>query len=698
MEELKIIEKIKNGDKDIFVVQNTENPLFKSDSPKKEENKTNEETIDEKNNNEKNDKNELIFQKLSKKINLNPSNNKTFNTIKFNTSYKVCHKETFNIDTLIFYLSTRDSPGMIDDLINLLYKNFQNDSLFYIPQLCSFLTYKKYTKPIENYLLDSCVDRMKFSLTTFWMTFANQASPKMEELQQNIEITLVNNRRCSMKVNNYKLNNKDKNILTLETGLIKESRIKEYKLNYFDYVFKFYDKLKKLCDLLKDTDKSERDAVLRKYLVEYNKKIHDAKKKMPEYGMILNYFYEGLLLPFDDDKDTSDNRCNIIIRFIPEKSMCYHSKARVPILLTVECVQVGEIQEKEQEKEKVICFDSLSSFLNHCDSINNKEENIINNKPKTKEKEKDEIKTNKDFYIIKENEVISKKEDYFGKKYNDLIKEYKNKSKYKNYKTYSLKSFIYKSNDDLRQELLALQLIKKFKLIFEDAGIRSNILPYEILITSKNSGMMEFLQNTISIDQLKKRYPKKNLNSFFHEVFEDNFEEAQKNFADSLVSYSLLCYFLEIRDRHNGNILIDINGNLIHIDFGFILGIGPGGSTFEQAPFKLTEEYVEVLDGIDSDIFKYFKSMLFVGFEEVRKHFETLWQIIEITYKGTRDLPCFKDRNLKDIKKFFYNKFKFDQPEIDLFSFVNPLIKESYDNGRTNQYDTFQSLTNGIAN
>ena len=684
-----------------------------SNSPEKEENKTNEDTTDEKDKKEENkinedttneknikieNKNELIFEKLSKKINLNPNHNKTFNTIKFNTSYKVCHKETFNIDTLIFYLSTRDSPGMVDDLINLLYKNFQNDSLFYIPQLCSFLTYKEYTKPIENYLLDSCVDRMKFSLTTFWMTFANQASAKMEELQQNIETTLVNNRRFSMKINNYRINSKDKNILNIETDLIKESRIKEYKLKYFDYVFKFYDKLKKLCDLLKDTDKSERDGVLRKYLLGYNKKIHETKeteKKMPQYGMILNYFYEGLLLPFDDDKDTSDKNCNVIIRFIPEKSMCYHSKARVPILLTVECVQVGEIQEKEKDKEKIISFDSISSFLSHCDSIGIREGSATNNK--SKNVEKDEIKNNHDFHIVNKDD-ISKKEYYFGKKYKNLIREYKNKSKYSNYKTYSLKSFIFKSNDDLRQELLALQLIKKFKLILEDAGIRSNLLPYEILITSKNSGMMEFLQNTISIDQMKKKYPKKNLNSFFHEVFEDNFEEAQKNFADSLMSYSLLCYFLEIRDRHNGNILIDINGNLIHIDFGFILGIGPGGSTFEQAPFKLTEEYVEVMDGIDSDIFKYFKSMLFVGFEEVRKHFETLWQIIEITYRGNRDLPCFKDRDLKEIKEFFYNKFKFDQPEIDLFSFVNPLIKESYDNGRTNQYDTFQSLTNGIAN
>ena len=142
--------------------------------------------------------------------------------------------------------------------------------------------------------------------------------------------------------------------------------------------------------------------------------------------------------------------------------------------------------------------------------------------------------------------------------------------------------------------------------------------------------------------------------------------------------------------------MIDINGNLIHIDVGFILGIGPGGTTFEQAPFKLTEEYVEILDGIDSPMFQYFKTLLFLGFIEARKHFETLWQIIEITYMGNKDLPCFKERDIEKIKENFIQKFIFEEPEIDLQTFVDPLIDKSYDNGRTSQYDAFQSITNGI--
>lgn len=49
-----------------------------------------------------------------------------------------------------------------------------------------------------------------------------------------------------------------------------------------------------------------------------------------------------------------------------------------------------------------------------------------------------------------------------------------------------------------------------------------------------------------------------------------------------------------MKDRHNSNLLIDEDGHIIHIDFGFMLSNSPGGVNFESAPFKLTRELLEV--------------------------------------------------------------------------------------------------------
>lgn len=101
--------------------------------------------------------------------------------------------------------------------------------------------------------------------------------------------------------------------------------------------------------------------------------------------------------------------------------------------------------------------------------------------------------------------------------------------------------------------------------------------PYDIFITSSSSGMVEFIPDTVSVDSLKKKFPKKatgkpwSLRTFYERYFINNFEEAQKNFVESLAGYSLYNYIFNVKDRHNGNILIDARGRIVHIDFGFML-------------------------------------------------------------------------------------------------------------------------------
>ena len=54
--------------------------------------------------------------------------------------------------------------------------------------------------------------------------------------------------------------------------------------------------------------------------------------------------------------------------------------------------------------------------------------------------------------------------------------------------------------------------------------------------------------------------------------------------------------------------MLDKEGHIIHIDFGFLLTNAPGKAyNFERAPFKLTTEFVDVMGGVHSEYFKRFR-------------------------------------------------------------------------------------------
>ena len=185
------------------------------------------------------------------------------------------------------------------------------------------------------------------------------------------------------------------------------------------------------------------------------------------------------------------------------------------------------------------------------------------------------------------------------------------------------------------------------------------------------------------------------LNDFFRNFFCNNFEEAQKNFVESLAGYSLITYLINIKDRHNGNILLDINGNVIHIDFGFVLGISPGSLGFENAPFKLTQEYIDIMDGKDSSMFLYYKSLILRGLIEVRKYVDDFMKIIEIRGKSVK-MPCFNGRSKKEILDKFRGRCCLGKSEVECVKIVDDLVEKSINNWRTTQYDNFQQLSNGI--
>ena len=255
-------------------------------------------------------------------------------------------------------------------------------------------------------------------------------------------------------------------------------------------------------------------------------------------------------------------------------------------------------------------------------------------------------------------------------------------------------SAIFKVGDDCRQDVLALQLIAAFRGIFNNVGLDVYVYPYRVTATAPGCGVIDVLPNSISRDMLG-REAVNGLYDYFVSKYgsEDSirFQEARNNFVKSMAAYSVISYLLQFKDRHNGNIMIDDAGHILHIDFGFCFDIAPGGVRFERAPFKLTSEMVAVMGGsTTSQSYRWFEELCVKSFLASRQHTDKLCHIVVLMLGS--GLPCFKPETVAHLRQ----RFVLDKSEREAADFMKDLVKKSYGNISTKGYDQFQLLTNGI--
>ncbi|CAO3596291.1 unnamed protein product [Absidia cylindrospora] len=255
-------------------------------------------------------------------------------------------------------------------------------------------------------------------------------------------------------------------------------------------------------------------------------------------------------------------------------------------------------------------------------------------------------------------------------------------------------SAIFKVGDDCRQDVLALQLIAVFKNIFTTVGLDLYVYPYRVVATAPGNGVIDVLPNSISRDQLGRERVNSLFDYFVAKYGSPDsiaFQRARMNFVQSVAAYSLISYLLQFKDRHNGNIMLDDDGHIIHIDFGFIFDIAPGGGILEVSPFKLTAEMIQVMGGgSQQQAFKHFSELMIKSYLACRPYAEHIMQLVTLMLES--GLPCFKGETIKRMR----SRFQIDKTERQASDFIMMRIKDSFENQRTVMYDYFQKLTNGI--
>lgn len=244
--------------------------------------------------------------------------------------------------------------------------------------------------------------------------------------------------------------------------------------------------------------------------------------------------------------------------------------------------------------------------------------------------------------------------------------------------------------DDARHELLAYQFIRQLQLIWRNEKVPVYVHPVKTVLLNDNFALMQVIPGAISLHQIKCKYSG-SLRNYMRGCY-SCFLDAQKNFVASCAGYSIVCYLLQVKDRHNGNILLSRDGHLIHIDFGYILDSSPGSIGFEQAHFKMTPEYVEVMDGLDSDMFKYYKVLMTQALIAARKHRDTLLPVIQSYQKWTK-LKCFSNKTVTErMEKRFAPNTKDD----DVLKLIDGMVGSNMNALTTRVYDYYQYQSCGI--
>ncbi|PFH34950.1 hypothetical protein BESB_058370 [Besnoitia besnoiti] len=171
------------------------------------------------------------------------------------------------------------------------------------------------------------------------------------------------------------------------------------------------------------------------------------------------------------------------------------------------------------------------------------------------------------------------------------------------------------------------------------------------------------------------------------------YDLAVQNFIKSLAGYAVLSYILQIKDRHNGNLLISKqSGRVIHIDFGFVFDISPGHDLqFEKAPFKLTTEMVQLMGGHSrTEAFRFFTDLCVQGYLALREQADSIVTLVQaMLHSG---LPCFKRQSLENLKW----RFQLEASPEQAAAFMEARVMDAYDNFTTKAYDVVQHLQQGI--
>jgi len=241
----------------------------------------------------------------------------------------------------------------------------------------------------------------------------------------------------------------------------------------------------------------------------------------------------------------------------------------------------------------------------------------------------------------------------------------------------SLVQVIFKSGDDLRQDQLIICLTRLFDKLLQAEGLDLSLLPYSILATSPDTGLVEFVKGSAPISAVLAEYG--SILAFFQKKAPSVGEpysvdpNVLNTYIRSCAGYCVITYILGIGDRHLDNIMLLGGGQFFHIDFGFIFGRDP-----KPLPpaFRLTQSMVDGMGG-DKE-FTQFKSLCCQTYNCLRRSAPLVTSLLNLSKEANiPDLSNHPTLEPDEVINKVEEKFRLDLNDEQAEHFFLSLINDS---------------------
>uniref|UniRef100_A0A4W5JU04 Phosphatidylinositol 4-phosphate 3-kinase C2 domain-containing subunit alpha n=1 Tax=Hucho hucho TaxID=62062 RepID=A0A4W5JU04_9TELE len=243
---------------------------------------------------------------------------------------------------------------------------------------------------------------------------------------------------------------------------------------------------------------------------------------------------------------------------------------------------------------------------------------------------------------------------------------------------------MFKVGEDLRQDMLALQMIRIMDRIWLQEGLDLRIVNFKCISTGKDNGMVELVPSSDTLRKIQAEYgvtgsfKDKPLAEWLRKYnpAEDEYDKASENFIYSCAGCCVATYVLGICDRHNDNIMLRSTGHMFHIDFGKFLGHAQMFGSFkrDRAPFVLTSDMAYVINGGErpTSRFQLFVDLCSQAYNLIRKHSGLILNLLSLmTLSGLPELTGNQDL------KYVYDALQPQTTDAEATIFFTRLIESS---------------------